>query len=78
MLPKDQEIFQEKYPDADHYLIASGLRAECYNLYLTTDRVRTDWQRKRLIELLESPACNEPWFLHLLADSVENKNRGLF
>ena len=68
MLINDQEYFERKYPGADAFLTAAKLRQECFTLAMCKRNFSlTPWEESRLAELSQAPACQEPWFLALLA-----------
>jgi hypothetical protein len=66
MLVHDEDTFHEQYKDARAFLIAASLRDECFTLFCR--KHKSDWDKKRLEELLECPACKERWFLNLIGE----------
>ena len=68
MLVRDQEVFTSRYPDAAAFVLAAELRRE---LYVITGALQAAWppyRRARVLELLQAPACREPWFVAQLRD----------
>jgi hypothetical protein len=70
MLEKDKIDFIEKFPSAENFLRAAELRQECFTLFKQRkNRIRpTPYEKKRLKELFECPACQEEWFLKILQE----------
>lgn len=66
LLVHDEDKFREEHKEACSFLLAAGLRYECFNLYCRT--YKSDWDKNRLKELLVTPACQERWFLNLLGE----------
>jgi hypothetical protein len=70
MLEKDKKEFLEKFPEAKSFLLNAELRQECSTLFRQRkNRIRpTPYEKKRLKELFECPACQEEWFLKILQE----------
>lgn len=73
LLLHDNEQLKEMLPEAYTFLIASGLRHEAYSL-LAKREYLTPWQKKRLNELLYTPACNQFQFLRITEDMRNDFN----
>lgn len=61
MLPEDQKKLKEDFPRASSFILASELRYECFTLIKRS--IKTSWDKKRIKELLNCPACKEKWFI---------------
>jgi len=63
LLTVDQNILIEKYPEAERHLMESHLRYECFSIMCHPFTSLSQWQKDRLVELFNCPACNTQWFL---------------
>lgn len=66
LLVHDEDTFREEHREARSFLLAASLREECFSLYCIKNK--TDWQKDRLKELINCPACQEKWFLNLIGE----------
>lgn len=64
MLIQDSEYFAAEFKRASDFMVAAGLRYEMY--YLLSLKKKSSQQEKRLEEIKQAPACQEPWFLEKL------------
>jgi len=75
-LIQDAEYFEAHFPSASAFLTEAKLRKECYQRARAVDaEMRVEWDAKRLkrlwvvnrlLEIIRSPACREPWFVKRL------------
>lgn len=66
LLAHDTDAFRELYPSAYAFLNAAFLREEAFSLLCQRkNSFINDWQKNRLAELLETPACNTHHFLKI-------------
>jgi len=67
LLIKDQDDFQRCFPEANRFLRAAHLRYEAF-CFSCRESTLNEWQKKRLAELLELPACQVAWFQKTIND----------
>ena len=73
LLTTDHRVFEARFPEAAAFLTAATLRYECYSLmqgmlsvWISAPSSRQEWVLARVRELLQAPACREPWFIEIL------------
>jgi len=64
LLIKDMEMFLKEHTETYRFLEAAHLRYEAFNL-LHRQNILNHWEKTRLSELLECPACQVQWFLKI-------------
>ena len=69
MLFQDFDKLQIEFGRAANFISAAHLRYECYGLLVSS--TRTSHQITRLRELLQAPACREPWFIDVIKNNVK-------
>lgn len=69
MLSRDNEMFHRLLRKNADFLVAAGLRYECYMIAST--KKRNQWQIERLDDLLHCRACREQWFVVMLRMDCE-------
>ena len=78
LLTTDQNIFIDKYPEAEAFLIAAHLRYECFNIMCKPFSALTGWEKNRLVELFNAPACNTQGMLrekeHWYKRNIESRD----
>ena len=73
LLSHDTDTLKEQFPQAYSFLRAAALREEAFALLCLRHNHNdlSDWQKKRLAELMDCPACNTHHFLSI----TENMRR---
>ena len=59
LLARDREFFDFEFPEARSFLNAAHLRHQAFSLL-------NQWEKDRLMALMETPACNTQWFEKLI------------
>ena len=66
LLLKDQDDFERCFPEARRFLRAAELRYEAFALI--NDEHRNEWRENRLVEVMNTPACQVAWFQKWIGD----------